>query len=68
MDIWRSVENGLTNSLNSNISIQTQKLFLDIMPLHIIISINIIEGGKKGEKQASKTTPHFNFGGNLEDF
>ena len=30
------------------------------MPLHIIISINIIEGGIKGGKQASKTTPHFN--------
>ena len=39
------------------------------MPLQIIIiSIHIIEGGKKYEKQASKTTPHFNFGGNLEDF
>ena len=29
------------------------------MLLHIISSINIIEAGKKGEKNASKTTPHF---------
>ena len=38
------------------------------MPLHIIIIINIIEGGKKGSKKGSKTTPLYRFGGNFEDF
>ena len=39
-----------------------------MMPLYIIISLNIKEGGKKGSKKGSKTTPLYIFGGNFEDF
>ena len=44
------------------------RFLLRLKIIQVPFSINIIEGDRNCEKEALKTTPHFSFGGNLDDF